>query len=75
MSARDESVDARCSKPDRHTDIERLAALGPEAQGDIDETLLLENLERTPFERLQAVSEAARQIELLQQAVKAAGHA
>jgi len=49
--------------------IERLATLGPEVQGNIDESLLVENLKLTPFERLIAAGEAAGQIEQLQRAM------
>lgn len=49
--------------------IEPLAKLGPEAQGDIDESLLVENLKRSPFDRLVAASEAASQVEQLQHAM------
>jgi hypothetical protein len=55
-------------------EIARLVALGPEAQGDVDDTVLLANLARTPAERLRAAGEMAAQIETLQRAVQAAIH-
>lgn len=51
-----------------------MVALGPEAQGDVDESLLVENLKLTPLQRLIAASDAANQIEQLQHAMNAAGH-
>ena len=61
--------------PSIAAEIARLAALGPEAQGDVDETLLLENLRLSPLERLIAANQSAAQIEQLQRAMAAAGHA
>ena len=59
----------------RRDPIGDLAALGPDAQGEIDESLLRDNLARTPLQRLQGVNEAATQIEQLRRAMKIAGHA
>ncbi|HEX9783704.1 MAG TPA: hypothetical protein VGA56_13355 [Opitutaceae bacterium] len=75
MSAQRESSDQPKPGPSVQVWINRLASLGPEAQGDIDETLLRENLARTPLERLLAANEAAEQVEELRRAMKAAGHA
>lgn len=52
--------------------LKRLVSLGPEAQGDVDESILRENLERTPAQRLIEASRAATQIEELQAATRAA---
>lgn len=57
---------ARTSERDT---IAWLAALGPEAQGEIDETLLEDNLQLSPYERLRAASEAATQLERLRRAM------
>jgi hypothetical protein len=57
--------------PEAADELARLSALGPEAQGDVDETLLLANLALTPLERLRAAGEAAGQVETLRRAVRA----
>lgn len=46
-------------------EIEWLLSLGPEAQGEIHEFLLRDNLRRLPLERLKAASRAADAIERL----------
>ena len=50
--------------------LNELLSLGPEAQGEIDETLLQENLKRTPAERLIEAGRAATQIEQLREALR-----
>lgn len=50
-------------------EIDRLCALGPEAQGDSDDSLLQENLRLTPCERLEAAGLAADAVEALRAAV------
>ena len=45
--------------------IEWLLSLGPEAQGEIDESLLRDNLRLSPLERLEAASRAADAVEHL----------
>ena len=54
--------------------LQRLQTLGPEAQGETDESVIRDNLALTPFQRLQAMSNAATQIEQLRKAMKAADH-
>ena len=51
--------------------LNELFLLGPEAQGDIDESILWENLARTPAQRLIEASRAATQIENLKEAMRA----
>jgi hypothetical protein len=46
-------------------EIEWLLSLGPEAQDDIDESLLRDNLRLTPLERLEAANRAANAVEQL----------
>jgi hypothetical protein len=47
------------------SEIEWLLSLGPEAQGEIDETFLRDNLRLSPVERLEAASRAADAVEKL----------
>ena len=51
--------------------LAELISLGPEAQGDIDVSILRENLARTPAQRLIEASRAATQIEQLKDAMRA----
>ncbi len=55
-------------------EIERLIALGPEAQGDIDDTLLQDNLHLSLLERLEAASRAAQGVETIRAAMRRALH-
>lgn len=66
------SVTFQFSLANRSALLEELASLGPESQGDVDETILRENLERTPAQRLIEASRAATQVEELQAAMRAA---
>lgn len=68
------STPARSAPEEKSSDLPstvlaQLLALGPEAQGEQDESLLLANLALTPLQRLEAMSQAATQIEMLRQAV------
>jgi hypothetical protein len=51
--------------------IKTLAALTPESQGDIDVSLIEENLRLTPAQRIQAACRAATDLEILRSALKA----
>jgi hypothetical protein len=63
------------NEPHKSASIESLANLGPEAQGDVDESLLVENLKLSPLDRLVAASEAVGQVEQLQRAMSLSTHA
>lgn len=58
------------SEPQKSASIEYLTSLGPEVQGVVDESLLAENLKRTPYQRIVAASEAATQVEELRRAMR-----
>lgn len=75
MTARIANSPIARHRPAAAEEIARLLTLGPEAQGEVDESLLRSNLALSPAERLQAANETARQIEILQLAMKAATHA
>lgn len=51
--------------------LNELISLGPEVQGNVDESILRENLARTPAQRLIEASRAATQIERLKEAMRA----
>jgi hypothetical protein len=53
-------------------EIDRLVALGPDAQGDVDESLLRDNLRLSPAQRLEAASMAANGVETLRAALQRA---
>lgn len=50
--------------------LNELISLGPEAQGDVDTSVLRENLSRTPAQRLIEASRATTQIERLREAMR-----
>lgn len=53
-------------------ELRRLAALGPDAQGDVDWTLIEANLKLSPRERIEACQQAAAQVQQLQTAMREA---
>lgn len=59
------------SPENRSALLNELISLGPDAQGNIDESILRENLARTPAQRLIEASRAATQIERLKEAMRA----
>lgn len=59
------------SPENRSALLNELVSLGPEAQGNIDDSILLENLASTPAQRLIEASRAATQIEVLREAMRA----
>lgn len=66
-----------CGKPtgsSNAAEIEWLLSLGPEAQGEIDESLLRDNLRLSPLERLKAAGRAADAVEQLRDGLQRARH-
>lgn len=59
------------SPENRSALLNEVVSLGPEAQGNIDDSILLENLASTPAQRLIEASRAATQIEVLREAMRA----
>lgn len=57
---------------DEARELRRLQSLGPEAQGDVDTSLLEANLRLTPLQRIEACQRAVSQVAELQVAMKVA---